>query len=50
MSNIDYDKQNMNPKNNAKRYRIHGFTARENVPMEYWLSDGTYVIVPADEV
>ncbi|XP_032675501.1 X-ray repair cross-complementing protein 5 [Odontomachus brunneus] len=39
----------MTPKVNEKCYKIHGFTARENVPMEYWLSDGTYVIVPADE-
>jgi len=35
---------------NEKRYRIHGFTAKENIPMEYWLSNGTYVIVPASEV
>lgn len=40
----------MTPKTNEKCYRIHGFTARENVPMDYWLSAGTYVIVAADEV
>ncbi|XP_011142265.1 X-ray repair cross-complementing protein 5-like isoform X1 [Harpegnathos saltator] len=41
--------QSMIPKTSEKCYKIHGFTARENVPMEYWLSDGTYVIIPADE-
>lgn len=40
----------MTPKTNEKCYRIHGFTAQRNVPMEHWLSDGTYVIVPANEV
>ncbi|XP_014484973.1 PREDICTED: X-ray repair cross-complementing protein 5-like isoform X2 [Dinoponera quadriceps] len=42
-------KKTMNPET-EKCYKIHGFTARENVPMEYWLSDGTYVIVPAHEL
>ncbi|XP_071627447.1 X-ray repair cross-complementing protein 5 [Temnothorax longispinosus] len=46
----DEAKKSMTPKDNEKCYKIHGFTARENVPMEYWLSDGTYVIVPANEV
>ncbi|KAL6262861.1 hypothetical protein P5V15_005650 [Pogonomyrmex californicus] len=45
----DEAKKAMTPKNNQKCYRIHGFTAKENVPMEYWLSDGSYVIVPANE-
>ncbi|XP_072758975.1 X-ray repair cross-complementing protein 5 isoform X2 [Anoplolepis gracilipes] len=45
----DEAKQAMTPKTNEKCYKIHGFTARENIPMEYWLSDGTYVIVPANE-
>ncbi|XP_011338671.1 X-ray repair cross-complementing protein 5-like [Ooceraea biroi] len=42
-------KKAMTPKKNEKCYKIHGFTARKNVPMEYWLSDGTYVVVPASE-
>lgn len=50
VSIIDESKKRMTPKNNDKCYKIHGFTARENVPMEYWLSDGSYVIVPANEV
>ncbi|XP_018373621.1 PREDICTED: X-ray repair cross-complementing protein 5-like isoform X1 [Trachymyrmex cornetzi] len=45
----DEAKKAMTPKNNEKSYKIHGFTMRENVPMEYWLSDGSYVIVPANE-
>lgn len=45
----DEAKKAMTPKTNEKCYKIHGFTARENIPMEYWLSDGTYVIVPANE-
>lgn len=45
----DEAKKTMTPKTNEKCYKIHGFTARENIPMEYWLSDGTYVIVPANE-
>ncbi|KAG5317492.1 XRCC5 protein, partial [Pseudoatta argentina] len=45
----DEAKKAMTPKNNEKSYKIHGFTKRENVPMEYWLSDGSYVIVPANE-
>lgn len=45
----DETKKTMTPKTNEKCYKIHGFTARENIPMEYWLSDGTYVIVPANE-
>ncbi|XP_011164610.1 X-ray repair cross-complementing protein 5 [Solenopsis invicta] len=45
----DESKKRMTPKNNEKCYKIHGFTARENVPMECWLSDGSYVIVPANE-
>lgn len=49
MSIIDETKKTMTPKT-EKCYKIHGFTARENIPMEYWLSDGTYVIVPANEV
>lgn len=47
---IDEAKKAMTPKNNEKSYKIHGFTKRENIPMEYWLSDGSYVIVPANEV
>lgn len=47
---VDEAKKAMTPKNNEKCYKIHGFTARENVPMEYWLSDGSYIIVPANEV
>jgi len=47
---VDEAKKAMTPKDNEKCYKIHGFTARENVPMEYWLSDGSYVIVPANEV
>jgi len=50
LSIVDEAKKAMTPKNNEKCYKIHGFTARENVPMEYWLSDGSYVIVPANEV
>ncbi|XP_070529815.1 X-ray repair cross-complementing protein 5 isoform X2 [Cardiocondyla obscurior] len=42
-------KASMTQNSNKKCYKIHGFTARENVPMEYWLSNGTYVIVPATE-
>ncbi|XP_011859931.1 PREDICTED: X-ray repair cross-complementing protein 5-like [Vollenhovia emeryi] len=45
----DEAKKAMTPKNNEKCYKIHGFTARENIPMEYWLSDGSNVIVPANE-
>ncbi|EGI59055.1 ATP-dependent DNA helicase 2 subunit 2 [Acromyrmex echinatior] len=45
----DEAKKAMTPKNNEKSYKIHGFTKRENVAMEYWLSDGSYVIVPANE-
>ncbi|KMQ84033.1 x-ray repair cross-complementing protein 5-like protein [Lasius niger] len=45
----DEAKKAMTPKTNEKCYKIHGFTARENIPMEYWLSDGSYVIVPANE-
>lgn len=50
MSTTDDCQNSMTPKINEKCYKIHSFTARENVPMEYWLSDGTYIIVPADEV
>ncbi|XP_012223110.2 X-ray repair cross-complementing protein 5 [Linepithema humile] len=42
-------KEFMTPKTSERCYKIHGFTARENVPMEYWLSDGSYIIVPANE-
>lgn len=42
-------KKAMTPNINEKCYKVHGFTARKNIPMEYWLSDGTYVIVPANE-
>ncbi|XP_012527255.1 X-ray repair cross-complementing protein 5 [Monomorium pharaonis] len=45
----DESKKEMTPKNNDKCYKIHGFTSRKNIPMEYWLSDGSYVIVPANE-
>ncbi|EFN72471.1 ATP-dependent DNA helicase 2 subunit 2 [Camponotus floridanus] len=45
----DETEKTMTPKTNEKCYKIHGFTAKENIPMEYWLSDGTYVIVPANE-
>ncbi|XP_012058169.1 PREDICTED: X-ray repair cross-complementing protein 5-like [Atta cephalotes] len=45
----DEAKKAMTPKNNEKSYKIHGFTKRENIPMEYWLSDGSYVIIPANE-
>lgn len=46
----DEAKKAMTPKNNQKSYKIHGFTMRENIPMEYWLSDGSYVILPANEI
>ncbi|XP_018392695.1 PREDICTED: X-ray repair cross-complementing protein 5-like [Cyphomyrmex costatus] len=46
----DEAKKAMTPKNNEKCYKIHGFTMRENIPMEYWLSDGSYVIMPANEI
>lgn len=45
----DEAKKTMTPKDNKKCYKIHGFTARENIPMEYWLSDGSYVVIPANE-
>ncbi|XP_029176160.1 X-ray repair cross-complementing protein 5-like [Nylanderia fulva] len=45
----DEAKKGMTPKTNEKCYKIHGFSARESIRMEYWLSDGSYVIVPANE-
>lgn len=47
---IDESKTNMTHISTEKCYKIHAFTAKKNIPMEYWLSDGSYVIVPANEV
>lgn len=49
MTIADEAKKAMTPKTNEKCYKIHGFT-KESIPMEYWISDGSYVIVPANEV
>lgn len=46
----DESKEAMTLKDKTRQcYKIHCFTARENIPMEYWLSDGSYVIAPATE-
>lgn len=45
----DEAKKTMTPKINEKCYKIHGFAAKESIPMEFWISDGSYIIVPAAE-
>lgn len=47
---IDESKTNMTHISTEKCYKIHAFTTKKNIPMEYWLSDGSYIIVPANEV